>query len=96
MKAILISPMARKDLESIYKYTLEEWSEAQANTYIKLLFTAIENLNNPNTIFKSLRVNSLNYSIEKVAHHFIFCKISDDTITISRVLHKKMDFFKHL
>ncbi len=37
MLKIVISPGARRDIKGIWKYTLKEWGEAQANKYLENL-----------------------------------------------------------
>ena len=37
-----LTPRAKTDLENIWHYTLQKWGEAQADKYIKDMFTRFE------------------------------------------------------
>jgi len=42
MMGYRISVKAREDLENIWRYTFENWSQEQADRYLNLIFDEIE------------------------------------------------------
>jgi toxin ParE1/3/4 len=88
-----ISVKATLDIESIWLYTLVNWSEAQANHYINLIFSEINTIaQNPEfgTNYGSIRKK---YRCYKVKSHPIFYKVYliNKPIEIIRILHERMD-----
>ncbi len=88
---------AVKDLESIWNYTFENWSENQADKYYNLLINMCQNISeNPNlgknypeirSDLKGLRVQS----------HIIFYRIKEEKpIEITRILYGRMDLKQHI
>lgn len=43
-KAIKFTPRAREDIRKIWRYTLDQWSEDQADSYIRALNDKIQQL----------------------------------------------------
>jgi len=80
------------DLTNIWNYTLEKWSEKQADKYYNML------VDNFNEIEQNPRLGK-NYSeiIDnilglRVGRHIIFYRrILDNEIEITRILHEQMD-----
>ncbi len=93
-----ISHEAKSDLEAIWLYTFENWSLAQADKYINLIFDEIEFLaQNPYSgrNYDEIRTG---YHRSQVNSHFIFYKINSrsDEIEVIRILHQKMQIDAHL
>jgi toxin ParE1/3/4 len=87
-----ISKKAIEDIDNIWLYTYENWSEEQADRYYKLIFEEINFIANN---FDSGRDQShikKGYRYSKVKSHLIFYKKSKTNIVeIIRVLHEKID-----
>ena len=93
-----ISVKASKDIEDIWLYTFENWSQEQADRYTNLIFDEIEYLaGNPNSgkDFTHIRKN---YRCSKVKSHIIFYKEIErqSKIEIIRVLHQRMEIENRL
>lgn len=85
-----IRPRARIDLEEIWAYTAETWSEAQADKYVGRLFTAFEQLaENPN-LGRDASVVRPGYRQYTTGRHVIFYRPEPAPIDIVRVLHDRM------
>ena len=95
MASYRLAPRAEGDLENIWLYTLERWSQNQADNYYADLITAFEKLANGEKKGRSvdIRQGYLKYS---VGSHFIFYRHSDTGIDVIRVLHQSMDVERHL
>ena len=88
---------AVKDLSNIWNYTLETWSEKQADKYYNQIIkkcTFLSKKPESGTIYFAVIENLRSTKINK---HLIFYRIIDvDTIEIERILHERMDIVKRL
>ncbi len=93
-----ISRKAISDLNSIWEYTADTWSEAQADKYYYKLRNAISNLSDlPPYLVKNYDVVKTGLLGYRVGHHIILYRAGDDcSIYVDRILHEKMDFIKHV
>lgn len=94
----IISAKAYEDIENIWLYTFENWSQEQADRYVNLIFDEIEYLaKNPKSgkDFSHIRKN---YRCGKVKSHLIFYRNIEkiNRIEIIRVLHQQMDIENRL
>ena len=90
-----LSPLAEADLENIWTYTVETWSEEQAELYHASLTSACDGLARG---IKMGRVSNIREGYFKyaVGLHMIYFKQRDLGIDIIRVLHQSMDVSRHL
>ena len=98
MAKIRLSRKAIADLDSIWDYTVETWSEEQAVIYYRQIYGAIQGLNNL-PVFLEKRYDVIKSGLWgfKVGHHIIFYKKGDNgSISVDRILHEKMDFPRHI
>ena len=80
------------DLTEIWDYTVEEWSENQAEKYYNLIIASCIDLANNPKLGKPYEILSLNILGYKCGEHIIFYReISKNEIEIERVLHGMMD-----
>ncbi len=93
-----ISNEAAIDLENIWLYTIETWSEEQANRYLDLIFDEIEYLTLKPQSGTDCTAIRKGYFRSRVKSHFIFYKIntSKNELEIIRILHQQMDIEHHL
>jgi toxin ParE1/3/4 len=87
-----ISRKATEDLEQIWVYTYFQWSEQQADKYYNSLIEKIEFL--AKNVFAGHKIDYIieGYRCYAAMQHLIFYTVlSDETINIIRILHKKMD-----
>jgi len=91
-----LSRKANRDLNEIWEYTVENWSEEQADKYYQLLINEIELLvqYTDNHIYSK---ELFGYKMHMVKSHLIFYKIAGQgAIEVVRVLHKNMDIKRKL
>ncbi len=88
---------AVKDLSDIWNYTVETWSENQADKYYKLI------INTCSAIAKKPQLGKVYSEIfpdlkgKHTSKHIIFYRIMEDqSIEITRILHKQMDLKNQL
>jgi len=96
MAELLFSNKAVEDLTDIWNYTVETWSEAQADKYYALLVDTCRKIaDNPRPLgreYTEIRTGLFGYRTGK---HIVFYRsLSDDTVEIVRILHERMDL-KH-
>lgn len=83
---------ALDDLIEIWDYTVQEWSENQAEKYYNLIIASCMDLAVNPELGKSYEILSLNVLGYKCGEHIIFYRdISENEIEIERVLHGMMD-----
>lgn len=97
MNTYRISEKAIDDLEKIWLYTLETWSDEQADRYYNLLIDEIEYICQNFESGKSMDHIRIGYRASKVKSHLIFYRKADDNIIeIIRILHQMMDIENRL
>ena len=80
------------DLTEIWDYTVDEWSENQAEKYYNLIMASCLDLANNPKLGKSYEILALNVLGYKCGDHIIFYReILKNEIEIERVLHGMMD-----
>lgn len=87
-----LSVKASEDIESIWLYTLETWSQEQADRYVNLIFDEIEYVSANPESGKDFSHVRKNYRCAKVKSHLIFyrCVAGQADIEVIRVLHQRM------
>ncbi|SKC39189.1 toxin ParE1/3/4 [Bacteroidales bacterium WCE2004] len=98
MAKIRLSRKAIADLDGIWDYTVETWSEDQAVVYYRQIHTSILGLNRlPAFLEKKYEIIKPGLMGHKVGHHIIFYrKHRDGSIWVVRILHERMDYQRHL
>ncbi len=93
-----ISKQAEVDLENIWLYTFEEWSQEQADYYYDLIMDEIEYISENPKSGKDYNEIRKGYFRSRVKSHFIFYKINlkEEKVEIIRVLHQQMDVDSHI
>ncbi len=98
MAKIRLSRKAIADLDGIWEYIVQTWSEDQAVIYYRQIYTSIQSLDRLHTFLEKkydvIKPGLLGF---KVGHHIVFYKkIEDGSIQVVRILHEKMDYQRHL
>ena len=97
MSKVILRQEAIDDLNDIWFYTLEEWSEKQADKYYAILeFACLQIGQNPE-LGKEYEGISKNLLGLRTGKHIIFYQvISEQEIEIIRILHERMDLINRL
>lgn len=83
---------AVEDLTDIWDYTIETWSEKQADKYYELLLSACGELAKNPTLGKNYEIITKGILGYKTGEHIIFYMIlSKNEIEVVRILHGMMD-----
>jgi toxin ParE1/3/4 len=94
----IISVEASKDIEKIWLYTIENWSQDQADRYYNLIIDEIENI--AKDPFSGMDYSEVKkgYFRSRVKSHYIFYRINSKKkkVEIIRILHQQMDIDSRL
>jgi toxin ParE1/3/4 len=91
-----ITEAAYRDLNDIWLYTFQEWSEIQATKYFESIIEEIALFSENPGKAKKLEMANSEFYYFRTFSHYVFFKYGDEKIDIIRILHKMMDFPKHL
>ena len=92
----VLRPKAVDDLESIWDYTVNAWSEEQAERYIRLLNSEFKQIAEDPTLGRRCDEIREGYRKRSVGHHMIFYRLDGSDVDVVRVLHERMDFGRHV
>lgn len=96
MKTINFSHKAIDDLRQIWRYTYDQWDLRQADHYYHSILDSIENIAKGTHAGQTFEPRK-DYYRQRTGSHVIFYKMPDEnTLYVVRILHKAMQFSKHL
>ena len=92
MTPVRVQDAAALRIEEIYRYSLENWGEAQANAYIAGLFEAFEGIAAGAVMSRPVPAEfGVDGYVFRYRRHFIYWKtLNDGAIGIVTVLHERM------
>ena len=84
---------AVEDLDSIWFYTIEKWSENQADKYYRTLSNEFQEIADTKRIIdrEYIEIHPGLYG-RHCQKHVIFYRLIDKEVEIVRILHEKMDY----
>ena len=92
-----ITKEATEDLYKIWEYTVDTWSEEQADTYYALLVAGMNEVAGaPDRIgkpFDEIYPGLLAYHVRR--HMLLYVRQENGRALIVRILHEKMDYARH-
>jgi len=92
MAKVILRQEAIDDLNDIWAYTFEEWSEKQADKYYSALeFACIQIGKNPELGKEYEEINGNLLGLRTGKHIIFYQIITKDEIEIIRILHERMD-----
>jgi len=97
MAKVFLRQEAINDLNDIWIYTFEEWSEKQADKYYSTLeFACIQIGKNPELGKEYDGINRNLLGLRTGKHIIFYQVISKDEIEVIRILHERMDLKNRL
>ena len=97
MAEITFRKRAIIDLNNIWDYTFEKWSEKQADIYYSRIKLACKGIAEEPAIGKQYSGISDNLLGLKTGKHIIFYQqISEENIEVIRILHERMDLKRRI
>lgn len=92
MVEFYLTNKAVEDLNEIWNYTYDQWSEKQADKYYQRLFDDIQTLtDNPNLGKNYDGIANDLFGLRSQRHIIFFRRIQKNKIEITRILHERMD-----
>lgn len=100
MSRYVLSPAAQADVDQIWDYTCQRWSDSQAEVYLREIQRAIELVADNPQIGRSCEDVRAGYRRHAVGSHTLYYRIGDTgdrlLVDVVRILHKHMDVDRHL
>jgi toxin ParE1/3/4 len=97
MAKVVLRQAAIDDLNNIWNYTIDKWSEKQADKYYACLNFACKQIGiNPDLGKKYEEINSNLFGLRTGKHIIFYQIISEQEIEIIRILHERMDLKNRL
>jgi toxin ParE1/3/4 len=93
---VVLKPAARRDVRSILLYTRQRWGVAQRDAYRKALDQAFATLSIDPLIGRSRDEIAPSLRSHGVQQHIVYYRVAAETVTVLRVLHRKMDAARHV
>lgn len=92
MAKFSLTNKAVQDLNGIWIYTFENWSEKQADKYYQMLLNTCQEVADNQSLGKNYEEIATGLHGFKTNRHIIFYRrIEVDRIEITRILHERMD-----
>ena len=92
MSKLVLRQESLDDLNDIWNYTFEQWSESKADNYYEKIKLACNRVaKNPNIGKKYNAINKNLLGIKCGKHIIFYQVISNDEIEVVRILHERMD-----
>lgn len=87
---------AKADLQSIWRYTHETWSNDQAKRYVNSIKQACQQLMQNPALGQRLMEIDLGLRVYRAGHHFIFYLEDRSGVIFIAFLHERMDIVSRL
>jgi toxin ParE1/3/4 len=94
--SVILSPLAKRDFEDIQIYTLEKWGEAQRKKYAALIYDGLKKLSISPEFGHRRPDISPEHRVYRIGSHFAVYQIVGCEVRVSRLLHERMDFRRHI
>ncbi len=92
MAKVILRQEAIDDLNNIWEYTFEKWSETQADKYYAMLkLSCMEIGKNPEIGKEFFEINKNLLGLHSGRHIIFYQFIDDYEIEVIRILHERMD-----
>jgi toxin ParE1/3/4 len=92
----VLSPRALADLDEIWDYSAAHWGDDQAEACARQIQAAIELVAKAPSRGRPCDDIRPGYSKFTVGSHVLFYRLTDEGIDVVRILHRRMDFDRHL
>jgi toxin ParE1/3/4 len=95
MKCVF-SPDAQADIDAIWDDTFLEWGIDQAETYVQQIRNSASIIANNPLVGRDCSEIRRRYRKYPTGSHVLFYHLDDNTVTIVRILHQRMDHGRQL
>ena len=91
-----LSPRAQRDLDGVFDYTVAHWGPAQAMRYADLIEAVCAELADAPRRAQECPHIRPGYRRRRVEQHVIYFQLTSYGIAVIRILHQRMDAFRHV
>jgi toxin ParE1/3/4 len=91
-----LTKKATKDLGKIWNYTVDTWSENQADEYYQMLMNSCQDIADGKVNGKPYEDIYSVLGIKAGKHVIFYRQINDDLVEIARFLHERMDLKRRI
>ena len=96
MTRLVLTEIARADLDSIRRYSTRTWGEERTTAYLNTLRDTLKGLRRGTAAARSRDVLRPGIQVAISGRHCIFFEAVDSRILVVRILHDRMDYRRHL
>lgn len=96
MRRLRLSPAAEDDLSAIWDYSLARWGRAQAKAYVTVIRGRAEGLASGTVAARKADAVRPGYVVATAGSHHLWCRMTDDSVLVMRILHQSMDVNRQL
>ena len=97
MASYRLTKKAAEDLAHIWSYTVDTWSENQADHYFQMLLDSCQDISDKRVSGKKYEGIYTGLLGKQAGKHIIFYRmINRDVVEIVRILHERMDLKKRI
>lgn len=96
MSRYALTPKAHADLDDIWNYTVARWGAEQAEKYLRQLADAMSYVAADPERGRACDEVRAGYRKYAVGAHVVFYRETRKRVEVVRILHKRMDFQRHL
>ncbi|MBL8703758.1 MAG: type II toxin-antitoxin system RelE/ParE family toxin [Rhodospirillales bacterium] len=96
MRSVVFAPLAEADLEEIWRFSVDQWGEKQADAYISTIVAAAGSIaEHPQRGVACDHIRA-GYRKASAGAHVLLYRVVAAQIEIIRVLHRRMDWESRL
>lgn len=96
MKRLLLTEIARADLDSIRRYSARTWGEERTTAYMSTLRDTLKGLLRGTATARGRDDLRPGIQMAISGRHCIFFEADESRLLVVRVLHDRMDYRRHL
>lgn len=96
MLRLHFTPAAEADLEAIWAYSLDNWGEHQAVTYVEGFRNVLDRQRSGQDFSRNADHIRQGYRVITCGSHLIYFRQTSDVVIVVRILHQRMDPDRHL
>lgn len=89
--SVRFTPRARRDLRLVLRYSLVTWGERQRDAYAERLSASIDNLTRQPDLGRAWESTPPGLHSFPSGEHVVYYRFNARTLSIIRILHRKMD-----
>jgi toxin ParE1/3/4 len=91
-----LSEAALADIRSIREFTLEHWGTTQEEIYLNSMWSVFLEIQKKPSSFRFRNDLFPSCQIATCGSHLILFRIHNEAVQVARVLHRSMDFQRHI